>query len=87
MKVKVTYENGEDVTYKVKPRHLVAFEDEFGEFTESVKSAFTLAHLASESSKSFKDWLSDVDDIDVIGAENAKAQADGEEAGEPVPTE
>ena len=91
MKMKVTYDKGNTVTYKVKPRHLVRFEDEVGEFAETARSAYTLAWMASGSKLEFKDWLDTVDDIETLGADGKPADgvppAEGGEAGEPVPTE
>lgn len=88
MKMKVEFETGETVVFKVKPRHLVQFEDEVGQFSETAKSAYTLAWMASDTQKPFKEWLAGVEDIETVGAEEAKAPAaEGEVEGEPVPTE
>lgn len=90
MKMQVTYDDGRVETYKVKPRHLIAYEDEFGEFSETARSAFTLAHLASDSDETFKEWLAEVDDITGIPEKGDGAvggeKGEGEPA-EPVPTE
>jgi hypothetical protein len=94
MKMHVEYEDGTEKDYKVKPRHLVAFEEDFGEFRETAKSAYTLAHIASESPLSFTDWLKEVEDIQPVKertdleteAAQKQAAAEGEVA-EPVPTE
>ena len=94
MKMKVTYEakgNRPEVVkeYKVKPRHLVQFEDEVGEFTETAKSGYMLAWMASDTPDSFKDWLNTVEDIETVTDKGDPIAApDGEgEASEPVPTE
>lgn len=89
MKMKVVYEDGTKSVYKIKPRHLIAYEDEHGEFAESARSAFSLAHLASDTDKSFDDWIREVDDITAVPERGDRpqtaAKADG--GGEPVPTE
>jgi hypothetical protein len=93
MKYEVTYEDGTTEKYKVKPRHLVDYEDEFGSFAETAKSAYALAHFASDSPLAFRDWLNTVDDITPVREAGDPAVvagsvvADGEEATEPVPTE
>jgi hypothetical protein len=86
MKMKVTYEDETVVLYKVKPRHLIAFEDEFGEFKETVRSSYGLAHLASESPLTMEQWLESVDDIEPESPSNVGVAVEGEVAGEPVPT-
>jgi len=68
MKTRVEYEDGTSAVYKVKPRHLVAFEETHGGFDESVRGVFTLAHLASGSALSFDAWLDTVEDITPEGA-------------------
>lgn len=85
MKINVTYDGGESVAYKVKPRHLIQFEDDHGEFTETARSAYTLAHIASGAPEGFKEWLNSVDDIQITGGEQAEG-AEGGSQGEPVPT-
>jgi len=95
MKMKVEFEPvgkntvGETVVFKVKPRHLVQFEDEVGVFSETAKSAYTLAWMASDTQKPFKEWLATVEDIETIGVEQATppaAEGESEGEGEAVPT-
>lgn len=90
MKYAVTYENGTTVDYKVKPRHLVAFEEDHGSFDDqSVAMAMRLAHIVSGDPRDFHEWLDDVDEIEtlgVVGDQPVGTSTDGK-AGEPVPTE
>lgn len=86
MKIKVAYDDGTVEVYKVKPRHLVDFEDEYGGFAESAKSAFQLAHIASDSGLPFREWLDTVDDIEQSGDEGDAQGSPAGEGGEPVPT-
>lgn len=83
MKFTVTYEDGNVITYKVKPRHLVAFEDEFGGFTESVKATYTMAWYASGTAVPFDEWLDTVEDITALDIVGGTVEVGD---GEPVPT-
>lgn len=86
MKITVTYENGDTIAYKVKPRHLVRYEEEVGDFQESASSTFKLAHIVSDDARDFRVWLDTVDDISTEGADAAEAGV-SEDGGEKVPTE
>lgn len=87
----ISYEDGTEATHKVKPRHLIAFEDEVG-FGEDARigDSFKLAHMASESSLPFAEWIKTVDDIETETPDAPIPQAaiavDGGEA-QAVPTE
>ena len=91
MRVQVTYEDGEVAEYRVKPRHLLRFEEQFPsqKAAETVKGAYTLAHLASEASDPLKTWLGKVEDITTLRDEGdaGAEEASESEAGEPDPTE
>jgi hypothetical protein len=62
----IKYEDGTEGTFKVKPRHLIAYEDELGGDIENAKSAkdsFKLAWIASDTVATFDDWIKSVDEI------------------------
>jgi len=86
----VTYEDGTSGEFKVKPRHLIAYEDEVGgnlEDAQSVRDAFKLAWIASGSALHFDEWIETVDSIETTGsAPAAEVAVDGGPA-ETVPTE
>jgi hypothetical protein len=89
MKFDVTYEDGTTATLKVKPRHLVRFEEEVGEVgaSEKIADGFKLPWIASDTGLSFDEWLATVDDIvnpDV--AVPVAGQVGDEVPAEPVPT-
>lgn len=68
----ITYENGEKLTYKVKPRHLVAFEDSYPEgLGENFKAISQLAHIASGDPRPYQEWLEDVDELEAQQPEQA----------------
>lgn len=86
MKMVIDYEDGTKQVAKVKPRHLVRFEDEVGEFTEGIANTYRLAWMASDSPEDFRAWLDRVEDITVDQpAESGTADPNG--GGDPVPTE
>jgi hypothetical protein len=85
MKITVTYDNSKTFVYKVKPRHLVAYEDTFGSLNETARDMFQLAHLASGDPRDFKEWLDDVDEITPEEQPDAAGQPTGP-GGDPVPT-
>ena len=61
--VHVEYEDGSADSYRIKPRHLVRFEIEEGEMSESMTAVFKLAWMASGTKKGFEAWLDTVADI------------------------
>lgn len=91
-KFTVNYENGDVAEYRVKPRHLVAWEDKVGDLSkvESLKDSFYLTYLAAGTAHSFDEWLELVDSIESDAPEPSSTvevpTADGE-ATEAVPTE
>lgn len=86
----ITYDDGTSESFKVKPRHLIAYEDEVGDVDKATKAkdAFKLAWIASGSGLSFEEWIDTVDDIDNPDAvaPAAEVAVDGG-AAEAVPTE
>lgn len=88
----ITYEDGTEVTYKVKPRHLVAFEDEVGDLGEvkTIKDGYKLAWLAAGTSMPYLEWLEGVDSIDSDSPDlppTAVESTDEQGDTETVPTE
>ena len=79
MKFKVTFDNGSEETFKVKPRHILAVERNGGVET-TVEASYKLAHLASGSSDDFDAWLESVEDIqpEVEGADVVALPTTGE---------
>ena len=67
----VKYESKEvaDVV-KVKPRHLVRFEDKFGDMAETATATYQLCWLASDSGMDFNEWIDTVDSIDPLEDED-----------------
>lgn len=85
----ITFEDGREETFKVKPRHLIEYEDIVGDIEQasSVRSAFTLAWIAAGKPGTFDEWIATVDDIENPDAAVAQAEVNVEGgAAEPVPT-
>ena len=68
MKFTVMYEGGEEVTYAVRPKHLVLAERNGG-VEATVESSFKLTWLASGSDLDFDSWLDLVEEIVPVDAE------------------
>ena len=99
LKYEITYEDGKVETVKVKPRHLIAYEDAVGNVSEieetgmNSRAAFKLPFIAATNADEFaetdyKAWLKKVDEIEALGQEQPEAapSVDGEDSA-PVPTE
>lgn len=88
----VTYEDGTEHELKVKPRHLIAFEDEVGVGLDvkSIRDGYKLPWIASGTPLPFDEWIATVDDIEsdgpVVEPTVEVVSGDGE-AVESVPTE
>jgi uncharacterized protein YndB with AHSA1/START domain len=92
----IKYEDGTEATVKVKPRHLIAYEDAMGGDIENAKTAadsFKLAWIAADSAETFEDWINTVDEINNPDATDTPANVPAAEIAvdggpaEVVPTE
>jgi hypothetical protein len=89
MKFDITYDDGTTVATKVKPRHLVKYEEEVGEVgaSEKIVDGFKLPWIASDTDLPFNEWLATVDDIvNPDAAVPVAGQVGDEVPAEPVPT-
>ena len=70
---KVKYDSREESdVVKVKPRHLVRYEEKYGELAETATGTYQLCWLASDTGMDFMDWLDTVDSIEALDEEDGK---------------
>ena len=92
MKIAVTFEDGSEQTFTVKPRHLIAFEDEFGTMDSAMqgkpmRSMYYLAYLASDAKEPFEKWTDTLEGVEMVGGpQPADGGGEGDGGGEPTPT-
>lgn len=70
----ITYTDGSTQHVKVRPKHLVAMEDQGVAIGESAKSSYQIAHAASERFEPFTEWLEMVEDIDTISGDDEESR-------------
>ena len=77
MKFDVTFEDGTEETFSVKPKHLLKAE-RTGGIEPNVESSFRLAWMASNSTEKFEEWLDTVDEITPTEADVVDLPTSGE---------
>lgn len=77
MKFVITFDDGTEETFPVKPKHLLKAE-RTGGVEASVESSFRLAWLASGSDQDFDDWLDTVAEISPGDEGDADLPTNGE---------
>ena len=80
--IDVEYEDGSVEQVRIRPKHTVAYEREFGDFDEKLEGTYRLVWMASASSKEFDAWLDTVADVDL---ENLVELDDGGDGGPATP--
>lgn len=77
MKFKVTYIDGGEDVFAVRPKHLVLAERDGG-VEQTMESTFKLAWRASGSADSFEEWLDKVEEINPDNADEPERPTPGE---------